>query len=172
MLMLLYPLQAYPAMFDWVMYPIQVMLEAAWRACEAERKSPSPYLVETIALLEQALAYAYIGSAKVLSHAVMEPLFTSQSLIDQGFPTINQAVIRMQVDRKTYQPILTVCQQGWPSVVGRKAPAICSTGAQQMYYSKSLFDVSCQDVEFLLITVLSMRQCSQACCFIMSRMLC
>jgi hypothetical protein len=137
--------QAYPAIFDWVTYPVQSMLEAAWSASKNPRKPdglPSPYLVEIIALLERTLAYAYTGSAKVLSRALMDPLYTSRSLIQQGFPTINKAIVSMETSRTTQENVVVISQQGWPLASDRKSPAMCSTACQKMYYSSTMSHVS------------------------------
>jgi hypothetical protein len=120
------------------------MLEMAWEGVKNNRGPeglPSPYLVEVIALLERALAYGYTGSAKVISRGLMEPLFTSRSLVLHGFPTINRSVVQASIDRKTQKPFLLIDYRAWP-LRDRLSPAICSASAQKMYYSSTMFEVS------------------------------
>jgi len=52
----------------------------------------SPYLLEFLAALERTEAYAHTGNAKVLSNAVMKPLFITRSLLEHGMPTIDKHI--------------------------------------------------------------------------------
>ncbi|KAF9515149.1 hypothetical protein BS47DRAFT_1391881 [Hydnum rufescens UP504] len=140
----IYTSDAYPALFDWVTYPVQAMLESAWQTVQLSQAPsfPSPYMIEVIAVLERALAYAYTGSAKLLSRSLMQPLFTSRALVDHGFPMLSQSIVTMKKDRSTNKSFVSVSSSAWPWNQERKAPATCSDGAQSVYYSKRLYNVS------------------------------
>ncbi|KAF9515156.1 hypothetical protein BS47DRAFT_1391886 [Hydnum rufescens UP504] len=83
--------ECYPHIYDWVSYPVQAMLSMAWR--------------QVIALLERSLAYAYTGSAKVISRSLMEPMFTSRAIIDQGYPMVNQSIATVKMNQETRRPV-------------------------------------------------------------------
>jgi hypothetical protein len=138
-------------MFDWVTYPIRAILTIAWEGIQNSKDTPSPYTVETIAALERTLAYAYTGSAKVISRAVMEPLFLSRGLLETGFPTLNQAIIAVRIENITHVPRLAVAAQSWPMATAYKGPAMCSNAAQKMYFSNMMVNVSIAVFSFLAL---------------------
>jgi len=131
-------LQIYPAIFEWVTYPIQFMLEVVWQIVKSNTaQQPSPYLVEIIASLERALVFAYTGNGKVLSRSVMAPLYISRALVDQGFPTVNAAIFSL-----CSNDTIDVCPQLWPWDKANKGPAMCSGGSQSVHYSEPMHAVS------------------------------
>lgn len=103
----------------------------------------SPYAIEVCCALERTLAYAYTGNAKVLSRALLEPLFISRSLLDYGLPTINSNLIKIF---STSHEKVVIVDKDWP--ISKSGPITCSKGSHVMRYGErswmvSIVSISC-----------------------------
>jgi hypothetical protein len=129
-------------MVPWATYGInslQKQIYSQEMANLVRGRKVSPYLLEFCAALERTEAYAHTGNAKVLSNAVMKPLFITRALLEHGMPTINKAIYTtrfLDISRFTIQEDL------WPLAPGRKGPAICSRRSQMLTYGEPHFMVS------------------------------
>ncbi|KAG6373977.1 hypothetical protein JVT61DRAFT_4605 [Boletus reticuloceps] len=77
---------------NWMTYPLTSVIDMIWKEHLPELqsgKTPNPYHVEFIAILECTLNYAHTGSAKVLSKAVMQPHYLALSAIHDSLPCLN-----------------------------------------------------------------------------------
>jgi hypothetical protein len=135
-------IQVFPEMLPWATYGINALQKQVYSQEMGNLlrgRKVSPYLLEFLAALERTEAYAHTGNAKVLSNAVMKPLFITRSLLEHGMPTINKAIYNtrfLDVSRFTIQEDL------WPLSAGKKGPAICSKRSQMLTYGESHFMVS------------------------------
>lgn len=91
--------------------------------------------------LERTLAYAYTGNAKVLSRALLEPLFITQSLLQHGLPTINTEIVRIL---STKNNRVIIADQQWPTT--KSGPITCSKGAHILRYGMASWMVSTSSV--------------------------
>jgi hypothetical protein len=99
----------------------------------------SPYLLEFLGALERTLAYAHTGNSKVLSNAVMRPLFLVPSLITMGFPTLNKAIYDLPFQNAIP---FTIHEELWPLNRTGKGPAICTKRSQIVTYGEAHYMVS------------------------------
>ena len=75
------------------------MLKLIWVQHKENMEKPAPdpilhHWVELTAALERPLNYAHTGSTKVLTRALMDPLWLGPSLIHDGLPTLSSIVCR------------------------------------------------------------------------------
>ena len=103
----------------------------------------SPYRLEFLAALERTEAYAHTGNAKVLSNAVMKPLFITRGLLEHGMPTIKKAIYTMH-----FQDIspFTIQESIWPLNRTKNGPAICSKRMHILTYGETNFMVSSYNI--------------------------
>ena len=103
----------------------------------------SPYCLEFLATLERTEAYAHTGNTKVLSNAVMKPLFITRGLLEHGMPTIKKAIYTMH-----FQDIspFTIQESIWPLNRTKNGPAICSKRMHILTYGETNFMVSSYNI--------------------------
>ena len=102
-------------------------------------RTTNPYLLEFACALERLLAFAHTGNAKVLSSAVMKPLFMIQSVLTMGLPTIMKAIFHEPFQNAT---LFTIQEELWPLNKSSKGPAICSKRSHILSYDESHYLVS------------------------------
>lgn len=73
------------------------LLNLIWVQHKENMKKPAPdpilhHWVELTAALECALNYAHTGSTKILTRALMDPLWLGPSLIHNGLPTLSSII--------------------------------------------------------------------------------
>ena len=101
-------------------------------------------MVELASALERALAYAFGGNAKVLSRALMSPLWLSRGIIDQGMPCLNiDKILGSGILANPHDPVI-IRSENWPVTPSGRAnyPAIASKRAQMLTYGDSHYMVS------------------------------
>lgn len=122
-------------MYSWVTYGITTLLERMWRehgVRVAMGHNTGPSAIEVCCALERTLAYAYTGNAKVLSRALMEPLFITRSLLEHGLPTINTDIVKFL---STPESRVIIIEKEWPTT--KAGPITCSKGAHILRYGMS-----------------------------------
>jgi len=111
---------------------------------EAERlksnAKPSPYVLELTCALERAVAFAFGGNPKVLAKGVMDPLWLSQGIIENGMPTLRK--ISDSTSNLTMTSPITIRARMWPMVRDGKYPAIASKFSQTLHYGLMHYLVS------------------------------
>ncbi len=96
----------------------------------------SPYIIEVVAMLERALAFAYTGDSRVLTKTLMGPFGLSRSLIELGLPAITTIDFNTHLSRHfAHNPAL------WPLTSSRE-PAVASKRALSLTYGDDHFYVS------------------------------
>lgn len=102
--------------------------------------SMNPYLLEFACALEHLLAYTHTGNVKVLSTAVMKPLYMTQSVLTVGFLTIMKSIYHEPFLNATQ---FTIQEDLWPLNKSSKGPAICSKRSHIITYNEAHYLVSC-----------------------------
>ena len=98
-----------------------------------------PYVLEFTSALERALAYAHTGNVKVLSSAVMKPLFLARGMVELGMPTIMKGIYELPFQGAT--PFV-VNAHAWPLIANKRGPAICSKSSHIFNYGEDHYMVS------------------------------
>jgi hypothetical protein len=99
----------------------------------------SPYTLEFASALERTLAYAHTGNVKVLSSAVMKPLFMARAMVELGMPTILKGAYELPMQGVT--PFV-VNPHAWPLTANKRGPAICSKASHVFHYGEDHYMVS------------------------------
>lgn len=132
-------LQAFPAIYDWVSYPITLIIEGIYKT-ERQRiqnnELPCPLRLELLASFERLLCYCHTGNTAVFATSLMNPLGLSRGVLKDGFP--------MLLDTFEHPSIMLSREHGfkvdpkrWPLKNG--FPAMASKRAQVLTYSESHF---------------------------------
>lgn len=88
---------------------------------QCEQKEPvNAYWVEITASLERSLNYMHTGNAKVLTKALMDPLWLSLSLVQDGLPCISPILV---MSSSFQEPSLNIRDIDWPVRSGEPAMA-------------------------------------------------
>ena len=127
-------LQVFPSLFDWVSYPITLMIQRMY-AQEISKvnkgKLPCPMCLELVACLERVLCFCHTGNTSVFATSLMNPLGLSKGAIRDGFPVLINIFDK---------DLLSASKEGfcidprkWP-LKGRY-PAVASKRAQVLNYS-------------------------------------
>lgn len=136
------PFQAFPALYDWVSYPITRLIKQLFKTeMMSIRKNalPCPFRVELIACLERVLCFCHTGSTKAFATTLMGPLCLSKSAIKDGFPMLRNIFLELSVVQASKNGF-QVDPRKWPLKDGY--PAVASKRAQVLTYSLSHFMVS------------------------------
>jgi hypothetical protein len=95
--------QAYPAIYSWTSYPLTALIEVNFEHLQKleRKKVPNttlfPSLVgvtEVIACAERALNFLHTGNQAVIMTSVMNPLWIGRSIIVDGSPCFNPAIVK------------------------------------------------------------------------------
>jgi len=86
-------LQAFPAVYNWITYPLTVLLKEIWNEGLSAEGGPSVKIVELCLVVEQALSFMHTGNTAVLLTQLMSPLWTSQGLLKDRWPCFNQELV-------------------------------------------------------------------------------
>lgn len=138
---LLPDLQVFPSLFDWVSYPIALLIERMYKQ-EIEKvnsgKAPCHMCIELVACLERVLCFCHTGNTSVFATSLMDPLGLSKGAMKDGFPVLLNIFDR---------PLLNASKEGfcvdaskWP--LKGHYPAVASKRAQVLTYSIKHYMVS------------------------------
>jgi hypothetical protein len=132
----------FPDLFDWVAYPVTVLIQKLYNT-EMKRilanRLPDPFLLELVASLERILCFCHTGNAAVLATSLMNPLGLSRGVVKDGFPMLHKVFVQPTVSLAMRRG-LEVDARAWPLKDGY--PAIASKRAQILTYSLEHFMVS------------------------------
>src|SRR5882757_10353984 len=134
--------KAFPALFDWVSYPITIMMKDLYKLQMRDIRRqvpPNAYHVELIACLERLLCFCHTGSTKVFVSSLMGPLGLSRSALADGFPMLNVSIFAQSTLLSAMNLGFEIIPGRWPKVDGH--PAIASKAAQVFSYSLQHFIV-------------------------------
>ena len=151
--------QAFPALYDWVSYPIVTMIKSLYKndidAAQRDENSLCHMHVEFLAALERLLCYCHTGNTAVFATSLMHKLGLSKGALKDGFPTLlplfNKATIFSAMEDG-----FKIDRRKWPMKNGY--PAIASKRAQVLTYSMNYFLVS-SPIPMLLLLDLSYLWC-------------
>jgi hypothetical protein len=87
----------------------------------------SPYIIEIVAALERALAFAYTGDARVITKDLMGPIGLRKSLVEQGLPAIISGIkldtsLSMHFVRNA--PLWPHGEGGWPATASKRGQTL------------------------------------------------
>lgn len=130
--------QIWPQVFEWTSYGLCSLQRNIWTMFrnDLDQLVPvKPYWVELVAALERTLNYMHTGNAKVLTRGLMDPLWMSLSLVNDGLPCISEVVslsvlLKYQVDIRHTQ---------WPTY--NNEPHIASKMSHVFNYGLDHFEV-------------------------------
>jgi hypothetical protein len=136
-------LQIFPALFDWVSYPVTLMIkelyELEMKVIVIDRK-PDPFRLELLASFERLLCFCHTGSTAVFATSLMRELGLSLGAITDGFPMLHHKIFNQPSILSAMKTGFSVDPRAWP--MKNKYPAIASKRAQVLTYSLSHFMVS------------------------------
>jgi len=124
-------LQAFPAVYNWMTYPLTVLLKEIWNEGLSTVGGPSVKIVELCSVVERALSFMHTGNTAVLLTRLMSPLWTSQGLLKDGWPCFNRELVRfggpLRIEWKIKQ---------WPFDKQTRKPISSAYAGQKFYHAK------------------------------------
>lgn len=112
-------IQAYPAIYSWMTYPLTALLEITWEQVKAEeerrrragkRLKLDVGVVDVVSCAERALNYMHTGNPAVIKTTVMNVLWIGRAIVDDGLPSFSPAVVNFRGSRE----LVTVEHGKWP----------------------------------------------------------
>ena len=145
--------QVFPALFDWVSYPITVLTKKLYdiqmKIVDMDRL-PCFFHLELLASLERLLCFCHTGSTAVFATSLMHRLGLSLGAITDGFPMLHQIFEQPSI-LSAMNHNFHVDARLWPLYNGY--PAIASKAAQIFAYSLSHFMVSLSPFQSMFLCV-------------------
>ncbi len=123
-------------MINWTTYPLTVLLEELQQT-QSEKTTPSHLFHEAIAVFERALNYCHTGNTKVLSTSIMNPLWVSLSLMQDGLPSVNP---RFLLISDGDEPV-SLASVAWPVSKRYNIPLLASQASNIWHYSAHFNEV-------------------------------
>jgi hypothetical protein len=133
--------KVFPALFDWVSYPIAVLIKELYNIEMKDillKRQPCPFQLELLASLERLLCFCHTGSTAVFATTLMNQLGLSRGALTDGFPMLHEIFIKPTIV-SAMRNNLRVDARLWPLHNGY--PAIASKKSQIYWYSLSHFMV-------------------------------
>jgi hypothetical protein len=87
--------QIFPHLYNWVTYGICGLLSNIRTVLSkeiAERSPVSPFMIELVSSLERSFNFAHTGNSKVLSRSLMDPLWLSLGITNDGHPALDRTL--------------------------------------------------------------------------------
>ena len=84
--------QAFPVFYDWVAYPVTVLIKKLFKkemSAIDKKVKPCPFRLELLASLERVLCFCHTGNAAVFATSLMNGLGLSKGAISDGFPMLH-----------------------------------------------------------------------------------
>ena len=137
----LYCFQAFPAFYDWVAYPVTVLIKKLF---EKEMNSidgkvkPCPFRLELLASLERVLCFCHTGNTTVFATSLMNGLGLSKGALFDGFPMLHPIFNQPSI-LSAMNDGFNINPRKWP--LKDHYPAVASKRAQVLTYSFSHFMV-------------------------------
>lgn len=147
-------MQVFPALFDWVAYPITILIKKLFEnemKRIKENTTPCPFRLELVAALERILCFCHTGNTAVLATSLMNPLGLSMGVIKDGFPMLHK-IFRQPTIMSAMKHGFEINPRKWPTKDGH--PAIASKRAQVLTYSVEHFMVSTFSTAWIVAYIL------------------
>lgn len=112
------------------------------------RQPISPYIIETVAMLERSLNYAHTGNGRVLMRKLMDPAWISLGCIADGLPCISEILISHP---SFFQKSINVVMNKWPVIGVGRQPRTASKRVQELVYGAKHYEVRSTCSLFLLL---------------------
>ena len=125
-------LQAFPAVYNWMTYPLTVLLKEIWDQGLLAEGGPSVKAVELCSVVERALNFMHTGNTAVLLTRLMSPLWTSQGLLKDGWPCFNRELVRFGSAQRIEWKI-----KQWPFDKRTRKPISAAYAGQKYYHVKN-----------------------------------
>jgi hypothetical protein len=125
---------------NWTMFGTCCALKNIWnnhKDDDKDKRTP-PATLELCSVLERTLNYAQTGNGKVLARSLMNPLWVSRGLLEDGMPTFSSAV-DFDLDGSK-DPIIRMTE--WPLMHRSRALALPSRKSHLVNYGQGQLDVS------------------------------
>lgn len=110
-------LQAFPAIYTWMTYPLTMLLDLIWSAGHSSNQLPRVKDIELCSIAERALNFIHMGNTSVLLSRLMKPLWTSLGLLRDGWPSFNPRLVHFN-DKKS----LDILIKRWPFDEKKRVP--------------------------------------------------
>ena len=154
-------LQVFPALFDWVAYPINLMIKELYRIetkAIDEKILTNPFHLELLASLERILCYCHTGSTVAFATSLMNGLGLSRGAVSDGFPMLHAGIFEQPTIISAMKKDFVVDPRRWP--LKDKYPAVASKRTQTLTYSLTHFMVSIVGLYFETLSCLRQRRMS------------
>ncbi|KAG6379794.1 hypothetical protein JVT61DRAFT_10339 [Boletus reticuloceps] len=127
-------------MFEWATFPVTSFLKLAWSKLESTLEEDviiEPYLIEMILMFEWALNYGHTGTARVLTHTLMDRTWLSLGLIFDGLPSLSGRFIS---HGDLAEKSIKLYTRHWPMDMQTNRPKTSSCRAQELMYGNSHYE--------------------------------
>ncbi|KAI0819169.1 hypothetical protein BC628DRAFT_1342387 [Trametes gibbosa] len=133
----------FPNLILWTTYPVRVLLDLFWVKVSpalivGSNATPNPVDLELIAVLKRLVNFAHTGAMKVLTTGVMDRLWPSRAIIDNGFPCFSPALFLG--GKNGLLPSIDL--HNWPTHSITEYPLVVSKCALEITYGNTHFTVS------------------------------
>ncbi|KAI6020606.1 hypothetical protein EDC04DRAFT_2939600, partial [Pisolithus marmoratus] len=129
-----------PEFFKCATYPITSLLEIIWKKHAedlAHHRYIDPCTIEVTSMLECTLNYAHTGNAAVLCKRLMDRMWLSLGLLNDGFPALSDTFI---AHGALGMGMITIHHDSWPVEAGTRRPLTSSKRAQQLSYGHAQYE--------------------------------
>ena len=123
-------MQAFPAVYNWMTYPLNVLLEKIWEEGRSTGAGTNAKMVELCSIAERALNFLHTGNTAVLLTRLMNPLWTSQGLLVDGWPCFNKNLVQFSNETAIEWRI-----RQWPFDRTSRKPISAAYAGQRFYFS-------------------------------------
>jgi hypothetical protein len=132
-------------LYKWTSYPITVLLEQLYtseldRLASQVQTSPSPFLVELVAILERALRFLHTGSAACLMRTIMDQLWVSRALLVDGLPCFDEK--KLGIHYIANRVSVDWSRSAWPTNEVSRAPLSAAKASMLFNYGIEPLNVS------------------------------
>jgi len=138
-------LQIFPDLYNWVTYGICNLLSNIRDFVKQDidaNQAISPYLVEFASSLERAYNFGHTGNSRVLSRKLMDQLWLSLGITNNGFPSLHPA-LEWLTQAQLPEDTIDILQNYWPvdTLALGERPMMASQRAQILTYGEHHWQV-------------------------------
>lgn len=101
---------------------------------------PDAGLLELAANFERALNYMHTGSGKCLVRGTMHPSWLTRTLLSDGCPSVNSAIINIVAEPNNVS--ITLNYDAWPHHPDTDIPISAAKASVLFYYNNDMWNVS------------------------------
>jgi hypothetical protein len=132
-------------MYNWVLYGIMSFLAKIREHVQEHinQSAPvSPYVIELVSALERAYNFGHTGSSKALSRQLMNNLWISLGITNDGFPCLHPGLKDLtDPSLSSLIPMTTALERIWGSHPNTNKPLFASQRAQVLTYDQNHWNV-------------------------------